>query len=118
METGLPLFQINVSNQDEVVIKLNFKREHYHKYEHNLDKLKVKFNGKVVTFNTLSYRVGPTRSAMHHEDGIFIVAGPNVRKDYHHEDEANIVDILPTILRASKIKIPNNLDGKVLNIFN
>ncbi|MBI5351470.1 MAG: alkaline phosphatase family protein [Chloroflexi bacterium] len=53
------------------------------------------------------------RSGGHRDEGIFIACGPNIRK---HELtlEAQITDIMPTILCLNKIPIPTYVDGVAL----
>jgi predicted AlkP superfamily phosphohydrolase/phosphomutase len=49
----------------------------------------------------------------HEREGIFAAYGPGVpaRKQIH---DANLVDLMPTILYALGVPIPNDLDGKIL----
>jgi predicted AlkP superfamily phosphohydrolase/phosphomutase len=49
-------------------------------------------------------------------DGIFFVNGPTVRND-QSIDNAEIIDVAPTILHLLSLPIPKNMDGKVLSIF-
>lgn len=48
----------------------------------------------------------------HSADGIFVFCGPNVKAGQSFD--ADIVDILPTILPILSLSIPNHLDGRVL----
>lgn len=48
----------------------------------------------------------------HNRDGIFVVEGENIRRDFHFD--ADIVDIVPTLLAYWGIAIPENIDGSVL----
>lgn len=117
VETQKPLFQVHIYNQNEVIIKLNIKREFYDKHKNNLGNLHIRFpNGKQVLFKQISHKVGPRRSAMHHEDGVFIMKGPNIKKNYKVEN-AHLVDLMPTILHASRIHFTEKLDGRKLDIF-
>lgn len=56
----------------------------------------------------------PVTSGTHRPDGILIVSGPGIRQQ-RLEGERAIVDIAPTILAASKVPIPDDMDGRVLN---
>jgi predicted AlkP superfamily phosphohydrolase/phosphomutase len=47
----------------------------------------------------------------HTPDGIFVVAGPGVRADLPLQ-RADIVDVVPTLLAASGLPIPENVDGE------
>jgi predicted AlkP superfamily phosphohydrolase/phosphomutase len=49
----------------------------------------------------------------HAIDGIFCLAGNNIKKS--HEVNAEIVDIFPTILHLLDIPIPDDIDGKVIS---
>lgn len=49
----------------------------------------------------------------HQMDGIFIASGQDIRKD-QWIDPISLVDIAPTILHIMKVKIPHDMDGKVL----
>ena len=52
-------------------------------------------------------------SGNHKPNGIFIVNGPDIKKGHEVED-ANIIDIAPTILYLLDQEIPSDMDGKVL----
>jgi predicted AlkP superfamily phosphohydrolase/phosphomutase len=54
----------------------------------------------------------------HRQDGIFIVRGQGIKQKQTIKD-ARIIDVLPTILYAQNLPIPEYVDGKVLKeIFN
>lgn len=55
-------------------------------------------------------------SSTHAMHGIFIAYGKNIKKNIKI-DNAEIIDILPTILYSMGIPIPNDIDGKKLDIF-
>ena len=46
-------------------------------------------------------------------DGILFLRGPNIKKGYEIE-EANIMDLAPTILHLFGLPVPEDMDGKVL----
>tara|TARA_Y100000034_G_C6909557_1_gene423531 strand:- start:198 stop:1766 length:1569 start_codon:yes stop_codon:yes gene_type:complete len=53
----------------------------------------------------------------HHMNGILVIKGPEIREKIIL-DEANIMDIAPTVLHLMEVPIPEEIDGKVLkNIF-
>jgi predicted AlkP superfamily phosphohydrolase/phosphomutase len=52
-------------------------------------------------------------SGMHRDDGMLIMAGPNVRSGYTVEGAA-IQDLAPTILHALGQPVPEDMDGHVL----
>jgi len=57
---------------------------------------------------------GLDRSGGHHNNGIFLACGPSIR----HKStplEAQIIDIMPTILYLSGLAIPDYVDGNVLS---
>ena len=55
----------------------------------------------------------PGKSGNHRKDGIFIIKGKNIRKNMIIEN-AEIIDIAPTILYLMGVPIPSDMDGKVL----
>jgi hypothetical protein len=52
-------------------------------------------------------------NADHRMDGILFLRGPNIKKGYEI-DEANIMDLAPTILYLFGLHVPEDIDGKVL----
>jgi len=52
-------------------------------------------------------------SGTHRPEGILIVRGPEIRKD-HRLGQAEIIDIVPTLLHILEIPIPDDMDGRVL----
>lgn len=52
-------------------------------------------------------------SGHHRPDGILILSGPGVKPGYKLET-ANIMDLAPTILQAMGVKVPSEMDGRVL----
>lgn len=48
----------------------------------------------------------------HREEGVLAVGGPNVRKGERFD--ANIVDIAPTILASMGLRVPLDMEGKVM----
>ncbi|MGB0388804.1 MAG: alkaline phosphatase family protein [Ardenticatenaceae bacterium] len=55
----------------------------------------------------------PFINGMHAMNGIFMAKGPHVRGSYAIDD-ANLIDLAPTILYSMGLPIPNDMDGKVL----
>ena len=49
----------------------------------------------------------------HHIDGVFIAAGPNVVRG-RLSDPLEIVDVLPTMFHLAGLKVPQELDGRVV----
>lgn len=49
----------------------------------------------------------------HHENGILLIYGPGIKNEYNIEN-AEIIDVVPTILHIFKLPIPNDMDGRVL----
>ncbi len=57
----------------------------------------------------------PTRFAgTHRMEGIFMASGPGIRAGESIEG-ACIVDVMPTVLHAARLPIPEGLDGRVLD---
>lgn len=50
---------------------------------------------------------------IHRKEGIVLIMGPNIRKNIIVEN-ANIIDLAPTILEIMKVPIPSYMDGRVL----
>jgi predicted AlkP superfamily phosphohydrolase/phosphomutase len=64
-----------------------------------------------VTFDAAGLpRVG---SHMHSESGMWIVSGPEVAPGARAEG-TSLIDVAPTIMAASSIPLPGNLDGEAL----
>ena len=76
--TDLPLFQID-EHRGEVIVKLALRRETLPvkdaAVKDDLDSLSVCFQDRTVPFTWLAERFGRRRSAMHAEEGVFILAG-------------------------------------------
>ena len=49
----------------------------------------------------------------HRPNGVVFMKGPNIRKNFQLED-ARIIDLAPTILHLSGVRVPDDMDGKVL----
>lgn len=115
-ETGLPLFMTHFHTKEEIVIKLNIDRADYPEID-DIGRLRVNISGKgTLPISSILERVGPRRSAMHAKEGIVIIKGPGIRPDLQIK-AARIIDIMPTLLFASGIELPCDLDGKVLDVF-
>jgi predicted AlkP superfamily phosphohydrolase/phosphomutase len=50
----------------------------------------------------------------HTKNGLFIAKGPSIKKN-HRVGKANILDILPTILKIYGIPLPTEIDGKPMD---
>lgn len=53
------------------------------------------------------------RSGQHRMNGVFIIKGKNIRKNPKIEN-AEIIDLAPTILYMMDVPVPSDMDGKVL----
>jgi predicted AlkP superfamily phosphohydrolase/phosphomutase len=89
---------------------------------HLMPDIVLKLNEKYVAANLTSFSASSILSSdkelIHTENGVFIASGPIFEKGLSMED-ANIVDVTPTILHILNIPIPKDMDGKVLqSIFN
>jgi arylsulfatase A-like enzyme len=45
----------------------------------------------------------------------FIIMGPGIKKGYEMKEPIELIDQMPTILKLMDIKIPDYVQGKVLN---
>ncbi len=116
VETGLPLFKTHRHGQGEIVVKLNVQRADYPHVD-DIGGLHVQVpGGEVMPIAGFLKRVGPTRSAMHRKEGVFVVKGRGIRAA-HEIEGAVITDVMPTLLRAAGLEVPPDLDGKVLDVF-
>jgi len=52
-------------------------------------------------------------SGDHHPEGVFIAAGPGIRRGYRL-DHASVLDITPTLLALLQLPIGRDMDGRVL----
>jgi predicted AlkP superfamily phosphohydrolase/phosphomutase len=52
----------------------------------------------------------------HDKDGIFVASGPGLRQSVEIEN-ANLIDIAPTVLFLANVPIPKDMDGMVLDLF-
>jgi len=50
---------------------------------------------------------------VHRKEGVVLIMGHNIRKNIMVEN-ANIIDLAPTILQIMKVPIPSYMDGRVL----
>jgi Type I phosphodiesterase / nucleotide pyrophosphatase len=114
-ETGLPLFRV-YEHGDEVVIKFLLDRGVPRYARGNLSELKIQVGESVVPFSAIAKQAGPTRSAMHARDGILIMAGPSIRRNYW-AGEASILDFAPTLLAATEVKPTVGFDGRAIDLF-
>jgi predicted AlkP superfamily phosphohydrolase/phosphomutase len=115
VETGLPLFRVYKHNE-EVVIKFRLDREIPRYAAGNLSELNVRIGERIAPFAEVARKSGLTRSAMHARDGIFTIAGANVRRA-HWLSEASILDVAPTLLEAAGVRTETRFDGKSLDVF-
>ena len=65
-----------------------------------------------TTNRLISPAFGPTGD--HRMPGIFIAAGPPFRPGSTLEDDADLLDIAPTVLRLLDVPVPDDMDGRVL----
>jgi hypothetical protein len=114
-ESGQPLFRVHRNGADEVVVKLALERAHHAALD-DVGSLHVRIGPEVVPIRRLLARAGPTRSAMHRKEAVLVVAGPGIRND-HEVRGASVTDVLPTLLHACGMAVPDDLDGRVLDVF-
>ncbi len=58
----------------------------------------------------------PGRGGRHDVDGIFAAVGPDIQQGLTL-DGAQIIDIAPTAIHLMGLPIPEDMDGRVLSIF-
>jgi predicted AlkP superfamily phosphohydrolase/phosphomutase len=96
------------------------RREEIHHGPRAVDAPDILFMVKDMAFVqsdklSLGEMLRPTRfSGTHRLDGVFMAAGPGIRKGEELVG-ASIVDVMPTVLRSAGLSIPEGLDGRVLD---
>jgi predicted AlkP superfamily phosphohydrolase/phosphomutase len=71
------------------------------------------FLGSSLDFSEVSHYSSLQKSGTHHPKGIFIARGPMI-KNIPAFEEARIIDLAPTILYLMDEKIPQDMDGRIL----
>ncbi len=104
----------------KVIEKIWDGKETYHGLEIAPDlifKINGEFRGLEVYENEQFVEIPKKdRKSWHEFEGIFIAAGPSIKKIGEIEQK-KIVDIAPTILDFYKIKTPKDMDGRTIKIF-
>lgn len=116
VETGLPLFQVYQHSRDEVIVKFNIHKDVSTYRNGNLEDLHIQYETCQVPFLDVARRLGRQRSAMHAEEGILILSGPNIRRG-EFLGTASVLDFAPTILHAVGLPEAAKTDGSVLDVF-
>jgi arylsulfatase A-like enzyme len=115
VESGVPLFQVYRSASAEVVIKFNL-HTHVDVYRRvALEELSIRRGDRVVGFTELARYSGELRSGMHDGEAVFILSGPRIRPSGEITG-ASVLDVVPTILAASGLRVPDTLDGRALDV--
>ncbi|MCP4678850.1 MAG: hypothetical protein GY854_25855 [Deltaproteobacteria bacterium] len=57
-------------------------------------------------------RITVGQTGVHHEDGVFIVCGPSIKKGF--KGQAGVLDIAPTILTLMGLPVSKKMEGRVL----
>jgi len=115
VESGLPLLQVE-EHADEVIAKLRLPVDVERYRDGSLETLHVAYDGRVAPFSAVARPLGPTRSAMHAEHGLLVLAGPGIRRGEALPPSA-LVDLAPTLLLAGGVRVPDGLDGDPLDVF-
>lgn len=115
-ETGIPLFQVYEHGVDEVIVKFRIDRRIPRYRMGNLESLSVCYNSSTASITEFIRRLGRPRSAMHDGEGILLLVGPGVKRGVKLE-HAHVIDVLPTLLHSAGLPVPQDIDGKVLDVF-
>ena len=110
--TDAPLFQV-YRHRDEVIVKLALIRGGP---VEDMGAIKVRYGEKVVPFTDVAQKFGRRRSAMHAADAVMVLNGPGIKKGFTVEG-ARVTDVMPTLLKAVGLRVPEGLDGRVLDVF-
>lgn len=114
--TGASLFRVIEHHADEVVVKVDVQRDrHPDVADLGPELVEVPGHGTMPLSSVLR-RVGPTRSAMHTEAAVLVLAGPGIRAG-RRVTGGSVLDVAPTLLRAARMPVPDGLDGAVLDVF-
>lgn len=118
------LYELKDPRIDERIVDKVFKREEIYwgpLISQAADLFFVMKNMKYVTYRH-GFEFGPDlnsltepaigQSATHRMDGILIISGPYIKRGIL--EDANIMDIAPTILHIMHVSIPSDMDGRVL----
>lgn len=139
---GIKILKENVANYDnlreelinklktlkgingEKLVKEVWKREEIYngRYENEVPDIIFLVNDKYLVRALMDDRIFRTTHSEHNwvgnhdnaRDGIFLAKGPDIRDDGFNLGEAQIYDVMPTILHMYDIPIPSNVDGRVL----
>ncbi len=115
VETDLPLLQV-YEHGDEVVIKLALNPDVPRYASGALASLTVRIGETTVPFTDIAQKFGRQRSAMHAADGVFILAGPNIRSGGWLAN-ASVTAVAPTLLREAGLSHDVCFDGQALDVF-
>ncbi|MCW3989991.1 MAG: alkaline phosphatase family protein [Candidatus Bathyarchaeota archaeon] len=107
---------------DEDIIENVYRREELYSgpYVDESPDIVLSLRGTYKASNSLTAETvfgvnsGDDIKGSHRMDGIFIASGPDVVEGEKLEG-ANILDVMPTILRLLDVEIPGDLDGRVLS---
>jgi hypothetical protein len=116
VESGRPLFATHPHARDELVIKIDIQKGEYGDVEDIGSFHVARTGGPTVPITDVLLRVGPTRSAMHTKRAMFALQGPGVRAGATVPG-GSVTDIMPTLLAAAGIAVPDGLNGRVLDVF-
>lgn len=69
-------------------------------------------NGEVRTYESL-VNIEEDISGAHQPEGVFIISGPHIKRGMRIQ-EANLADMIPTLLALLGLSVAHDMDGKVL----
>ncbi len=113
VETGLPLLSVHRNGAAEVVVRLSLAANVPLYRQGDLRRLRIASGERCVGFLEIARPLGRVRSAMHAEDAVLVAAGPSIRRGVDVGDVA-LVDVMPTVLKASGLDLPAGIDGHAL----
>jgi hypothetical protein len=114
-----PLFRIIYHHEldnEEDFIRLEYNESVRAKMNENLktavSEIRIDYKGDTFPLENLISIYNPVSGA-HHENGVFIAKGKNVKQG-HILEKASVVDIAPTLLATLGLPIEKEMDGTVL----
>ncbi|GBE16753.1 type I phosphodiesterase / nucleotide pyrophosphatase [bacterium BMS3Abin15] len=109
VEDGKHLFNIHEVDHGNLVLSFNNKdiRE--------ISGKRIDINGRVLSAIDIFVLDHDFSSGVHDiEDGMLVLCGPDIKRNYHQKESVQVTDIMPTILALCNMPVGNDMDGNVI----
>lgn len=111
-ETGLPVFDIGEHNNKNISVRLS--QVHYMKLQKpTLAGCTICTQEAEIPFEDLISEGDTKISGTHHQDGVFIIKGPHIKRDYRAA-RFHVLDVTPTLLVLAGLPVAKDMDGNVM----